>query len=103
MVTGKFDLLSMCGSGRVSPPSTLSAELQTRPAAADLWRKGLADKILVSQTPDDQTEFNCRMLLNLGVPAGVIQNAETVTSPQRWCRRFVCWNSAGRDLPHFEG
>jgi uncharacterized SAM-binding protein YcdF (DUF218 family) len=74
----------------------LGGGLQTRPAAAaDLWRKGLADKILVSQTPDDQTEHNCQMLLNLGVPAGVIQTFGTANANTRdeavalreWSRR----------------
>jgi hypothetical protein len=57
-----------------------------------LWRKGLADKILVSQAADERavsarttpsyTE-NCQLLLNLGVPAGVIQTFGTANRNTR--------------------
>src|SRR5262245_51200336 len=53
----------------------------TRPfAAAELWRRGLADKILISQAPEERagvmpshTELTREILLKLGIPAGVIE------------------------------
>lgn len=58
--------------------------LATRPfVAAELWRRGLADKILISQGPEQRavsmgampshTELNREILLKLGIPAGVIE------------------------------
>src|SRR5215471_8395842 len=59
----------------------LGGGLATRPfVAAELWRRGLADKILISQGPEERavsmgaipshTERNREILLKLGVPAG---------------------------------
>jgi hypothetical protein len=46
---------------------------ETRPfAAAGLWRRGLADKILVSQGSEDRNR-----LLKLGVPTGAIEQFGT--------------------------
>jgi uncharacterized SAM-binding protein YcdF (DUF218 family) len=64
----------------VSDPTTradaivvLGGGLEIRPfIAAELWRRGLADKILISQGSDpSNSELN--RLLNLGVPAGAIE------------------------------
>src|SRR5262245_27064200 len=51
--------------------------------AAELWQRGLADKILISQSPEERAvkigampphrELNREILLRLGVPAGVIE------------------------------
>jgi uncharacterized SAM-binding protein YcdF (DUF218 family) len=62
----------------------LGGGIETRPfVAAQLWRKGLADKILISQAPEEraacvgsipsQSELNRAVLLKLGVPAGAIE------------------------------
>jgi uncharacterized SAM-binding protein YcdF (DUF218 family) len=62
----------------------LGGGLATRPfVAAELWRRGLADKILISQAPEERavsmgampshTELNREILLKLGTPAGVIE------------------------------
>jgi uncharacterized SAM-binding protein YcdF (DUF218 family) len=62
----------------------LGGGLETRPfVAAELWRRGLADKILISQPPEERavsigampshSELNREILLKLGVPAGVIE------------------------------
>src|SRR5262245_49465794 len=62
----------------------LGGGLETRPfVAAELWRRGLADKILISQGPEERaasvgsipphSELNREMLLKLGVPAGAIK------------------------------
>jgi len=62
----------------------LGGGLETRPfAAAELWRKGLADKILISQGSEGRavsigavpshTELNREILLKLGIPAGVVE------------------------------
>ena len=50
----------------------LGGNSQTRPpVAADLYRKGLANKVLVSHSFDFQ--LNCAALLKLGVPANAIE------------------------------
>ena len=83
----------------------LGGGLETRPSrAAELWRKGLADKILVSQTmrtvsgsgtPSD-TEIN--HLLRLGVPADAIETFGTANTNTREeavaLRRWAERNSA---------
>ena len=62
----------------------LGGGLVTRPfEAAELWRRGLADKILVSQAPEERaasmdampshTELNREILVKLGVPPGAIE------------------------------
>jgi len=62
----------------------LGGGLATRPyVAAELWQRGLADKILISQPREEraikigamppQRELNLEILLKLGVPAGVIE------------------------------
>jgi uncharacterized SAM-binding protein YcdF (DUF218 family) len=72
----------------------LGGGLQTRPfVAAELWRRGLADKILISQTPEERagsigampshTELNREILLKLGVPAGVIETFGTANKNTR--------------------
>ena len=66
----------------------LGGFLEVRPfAAADLYQKGLVNKILVSQVGDDRvvsagvilnhTELNRRVLLKLGVPANAIETFGT--------------------------
>jgi uncharacterized SAM-binding protein YcdF (DUF218 family) len=63
----------------------LGGNFQNRPLiAADLYRRGLADKVLVSQTDDlkrvargtspSDTEMNRNALLELGVPPTAIEN-----------------------------
>jgi uncharacterized SAM-binding protein YcdF (DUF218 family) len=64
----------------VSDPTTradaivvLGGGLEIRPfVAAELWRRGLADKILISQG-SDPSNSELHRLLNLGVPAGAIE------------------------------
>src|SRR5215831_15065965 len=62
----------------------LDGGLETRPfVAAELWRRGLADKILISQAPEERaasvgsipshSELNRAVLLKSGVPAGAIE------------------------------
>ena len=59
----------------------LGGGLETRPfEAAELWRRGLADKILISQRSEERavsigampshSELNREILLKLGVPGG---------------------------------
>jgi uncharacterized SAM-binding protein YcdF (DUF218 family) len=66
----------------------LGGGLATRPfVAAELWQRGLADKILISQPPEERAvkigatpphrELNREILLKLGVPAGVIETFGT--------------------------
>jgi uncharacterized SAM-binding protein YcdF (DUF218 family) len=66
----------------------LGGGLETRPfAAAELWRRGLADKILISQGSEERavsigvvpshTELNREILLKLGIPAGVVETFGT--------------------------
>jgi len=68
--------------------------LATRPfVAAELWRRGLADKILISQAPEERavsmgampshTELNREILLKLGIPAGVIETFGTANKNTR--------------------
>jgi uncharacterized SAM-binding protein YcdF (DUF218 family) len=72
----------------------LGGGLATRPfVAAELWRRGLADKILISQGPEDRavsmgampshTELNREILLKEGVPAGVIETFGTANKNTR--------------------
>jgi uncharacterized SAM-binding protein YcdF (DUF218 family) len=62
----------------------LGGNVEVRPfAAADLYRRGLVNKILISQVDDDRvvslgivtnhTELNRQVLLKLGVPANAIE------------------------------
>jgi uncharacterized SAM-binding protein YcdF (DUF218 family) len=62
----------------------LGGGLETRPfEAAELWRRGLADKILISQGPEERaasmgaipshSELNREILVKLGVPPGAIE------------------------------
>jgi uncharacterized SAM-binding protein YcdF (DUF218 family) len=66
----------------------LGGELEVRPfAAADMYRKGLVNKVLVSQVAEDRavqigavvghTETNRQVLLRLGVPADAIETFGT--------------------------
>jgi uncharacterized SAM-binding protein YcdF (DUF218 family) len=66
----------------------LGGGLEVRPfAAADLYRKGLVNKVLISQVGDDpvvsigvflnHTEANRQVLLKLGVPADAIETFGT--------------------------
>jgi uncharacterized SAM-binding protein YcdF (DUF218 family) len=72
----------------------LGGGLETRPfVAAELWRRGLADKILISQGPEERpvsigampsySERNRAILLKLGVPAGAIGTFEAVSKNTR--------------------
>src|SRR6516164_4539269 len=69
---------------RASAIVVLGGGLETRPfEAAELWRRGLADKILISQGPEERaasmgaipshSELNREILVKLGVPPGVIE------------------------------
>jgi hypothetical protein len=66
----------------------LGGGLATRPfVAAEMWRRGLADKILISQAPEERAvsigampshaEPNREILLKSGVPAGAIETFGT--------------------------
>ena len=68
--------------------------LATRPfVAAELWRRGLAKKILISQAPEERavsigampshTELNREILLKSGIPAGVIETFGTANKNTR--------------------
>ena len=72
----------------------LSGGLATRPfEAAELWRRGLADKILISQPSEERavsigampshSELNREILLKLGVPGGVIETFGTANKNTR--------------------
>jgi uncharacterized SAM-binding protein YcdF (DUF218 family) len=72
----------------------LGGGLETRPfVAAELWRRGLADKILISQGPEERaasvgsipshSELNREILLKLGVPAGAIETFGAVSKNTR--------------------
>jgi uncharacterized SAM-binding protein YcdF (DUF218 family) len=72
----------------------LSGGLPTRPfEAAELWQRGLADKILISQPSEDRavstgampshSELNREILLKLGVPGGVIETFGTANQNTR--------------------
>jgi uncharacterized SAM-binding protein YcdF (DUF218 family) len=72
----------------------LGGGLATRPfVAAELWQRGLADTILISQTPDERavsigampshSELNREILLKLGIPAGVIKTFGTANGNTR--------------------
>jgi uncharacterized SAM-binding protein YcdF (DUF218 family) len=72
----------------------LGGGLPTRPfVAAELWQRGLADKILISQAPEkmavsigampSHSEFNREILLKLGVPVGVIETFGTANKNTR--------------------
>jgi uncharacterized SAM-binding protein YcdF (DUF218 family) len=72
----------------------LGGGLETRPfAAAELWRRGLADKILISQGSEERavsigvvpshTELNREILLKLGIPAGVVETFGTASRNTR--------------------
>ena len=72
----------------------LGGGLETRPfVAAELWRRGLADKILISQAPEERavsigampshSELNREILLKLGVPAGAIETFGTANKNTR--------------------
>ena len=69
---------------RASAIVVLGGGLETRPfEAAELWRRGLAYKILVSQGPEERaasmggipshSELNREILVKLGVPPGAIE------------------------------
>jgi uncharacterized SAM-binding protein YcdF (DUF218 family) len=72
----------------------LSGGLATRPfEAAELWQRGLADKILISQPSEERavsigampshSELNRVILLKLGVPGGVIETFGTANKNTR--------------------
>jgi uncharacterized SAM-binding protein YcdF (DUF218 family) len=84
----------------------LGGGLETRPfAAAELWRKGLADKILISQGSEERAaniggipshgELNREILLKLGIPAGAIEifgtasrnTREEAVALRKWAER----------------
>ena len=70
VLVGAADLWTVSDSTtRADAIVVLGGGPETRPVvAAELWRRGLADKILVSQGSEDRNR-----LLNLGVPAGAIE------------------------------
>src|SRR5262249_37047205 len=83
--------------------------LATRPfVAAELWRRRLANKILISQAPEERgvstgampshTELNREILLKLGIPAGVIETFGTANKNTREeavaLREWAEWNAA---------
>jgi uncharacterized SAM-binding protein YcdF (DUF218 family) len=79
---------------RASAIVVLGGGLETRPfKAAELWRRGLADKILISQGPEEraasrgaapsQSELNREILLKLGVPASAIGTFGTASKNTR--------------------
>jgi uncharacterized SAM-binding protein YcdF (DUF218 family) len=72
----------------------LGGGLETRPfIAAQMWRRGLADKILISQSPEEpaasigvmpsHSELNRQILLKLGVPANAIETFGTANKNTR--------------------
>jgi uncharacterized SAM-binding protein YcdF (DUF218 family) len=72
----------------------LGGGLATRPfEAAELWQRGLADKILISQASEERavsigtmpshSELNREILLKLGVPANAIQTFGTANKNTR--------------------
>jgi uncharacterized SAM-binding protein YcdF (DUF218 family) len=72
----------------------LGGGLATRPfIAAELWRRGLADKILISQVPEERavsmgaipsdTELNREILLKSGVPPRAIETSGTANRNTR--------------------
>jgi uncharacterized SAM-binding protein YcdF (DUF218 family) len=86
----------------------LGGGLEIRPfVAAELWRRGLADKILISQGSEEpaasmggipsDSEFNRQALLKLGVPAGAIEKFGTASTSTRdeavalreWAERYA--------------
>ena len=74
VLVGAADLWTVSDSTtRADAIVVLGGGLEIRPfIAAELWRRGLADKILISQGSDpSNNELN--RLLNLGVPAGAIE------------------------------
>jgi uncharacterized SAM-binding protein YcdF (DUF218 family) len=86
----------------------LGGGLETRPfVAAEMWRRGLADKILISQAPEERvisigampshTELNREVLLKLGVPPDAIETfgtanrntREEAVALRQWAERNV--------------
>jgi uncharacterized SAM-binding protein YcdF (DUF218 family) len=72
----------------------LGGGLETRPfIAAQMWRRGLADKILISQSPEERTvsigvmpshsELNRQILLKLDIPADAIETFGTANKNTR--------------------
>jgi uncharacterized SAM-binding protein YcdF (DUF218 family) len=63
----------------------LGGGLETRTfQAAKLWQRGLADKILISQGPEEQAASMARdILLKLGVPAGAVATFGTASKNTR--------------------
>jgi len=80
--------------GRATAIVVLGGGLETRPfVAAELWQRGLANKILISQAPKERavsigampsdSELSREMLLKLGVPAGSIETFGTANKNTR--------------------
>jgi uncharacterized SAM-binding protein YcdF (DUF218 family) len=80
--------------GRATAIVVLGGGLETRPfVAAELWRKGLADKILISQGAEERaasvgaipshSELNREILLKLGVSAGAIEKFAVASKSTR--------------------
>ena len=72
----------------------LGGGLETRPfIAAEMWRRGLADKILISQSPEERvvsigvmpshSELNRQILLKLDIPADAIETFGTANKNTR--------------------
>jgi uncharacterized SAM-binding protein YcdF (DUF218 family) len=79
---------------RANAVVVLGGGIETRPfAAAELWRRGLADKILISQGAEERatsigaipshSELNREILLKLGVPADAIETFGTASRNTR--------------------
>ena len=93
----------------------LGGNVQMRPpVAAEMYRKGLAEKVLISQTPVgpfdtdfSNTELNRAALLKLGVPASAIQTfgvanrstRDEAVSLKEWAKLNLdaSWRSSGSE------
>jgi len=80
VLVGAADLWTVSDSTtRADAIVVLGGGLEFRPfVAAELWRRGLADKILVSQGSEDRNR-----LLKLGVPADAIEKFGTAITSTR--------------------
>jgi uncharacterized SAM-binding protein YcdF (DUF218 family) len=80
VLVGAADLWSVSDSTtRADAIVVLGGGPETRPVvAAELWRRGLADKILVSQGSEDRNR-----LLKMGVPADAIEKFGTAITNTR--------------------
>jgi len=84
----------------------LGGRIDVRPfAAADLYRRGLAPRVLISNLPRDllqtmqlwpgQTELTRRLLLKLGVPAeAIVEFGDGVSSTYEEARAILDWTKS---------